>query len=260
MYSSVNVMRRDVSRRLRQSEYLILYGPFGSGKTTLLTELQDRLNKAGVRCARAPETCCLDDIVHALELLNPQVDARKDGQQSRHPDPEMAADRRSSVLLLDHLTGLSDAMVRFLRRVHRGAVGVLIAVDVEMEQKQQMRLWRLGGSVAVRMPPVGGKRLRDLLREGRGRHHLPPLTPEFETSLIRAASGRPGWILRCIDLERGGSYWQNEQLFVSQLSEDTEMALRRCAVNLLRQVSPFEKGTDDASVIAGASCQSDGSA
>jgi len=256
MYASVNVMRRDVSRRLRRGEYLILYGPFGSGKTTLLTELHDRLNKAGVRCVCAPATRSLDDLARALELLNPQVDTQEDAQQSQRPSPRMGPDGKAGVLLLDHVTDISNAMVRFLRRVHRGAVGVLMAVDVETEQEQQLRLWRLGGAVAVRMPPVSSERLRHLLQESRSRHHLPPLSPEFETSLIRAAGGRPGWILQCIDLERNGAYWQNEQLSVLQLSEDTEMALRGCALDLLRQESPPEERTT--SVAAEAGCEPEG--
>jgi len=259
MYSSVTVMRRDVSRRLRRGEYLILHGPFGSGKTTLLTELQGRLNRAGVRCACAPATHCVDDITRALELLGPPPDPRKDDQEPRPSFPTSGADVRGSVLLLDQLTEISNAMVRRLRRVHLGGVGVLIAIDVETEQEQQMRLWRLGGAVAVRMPPVGAQRLREIMRDGRSRYYLPPLTPEFETSLIRAASGRPGWILQCIDLERGGSYWQNDQLFIAQLSEDTEKALRGRALSVLRHESLSEPKAGP-SAVAGTNCEPGGSA
>jgi len=257
MYSSVKVMRRDVSRRLRRGEYLILHGPFGSGKTTLLTELQSRLHKAGARCACAPATQCLDDIARALELLNSQAEPQKDGQQPHPSCAERGTHRTGRVLLLDHLTDFNNAMVRRLRRVHLGGVGVLIAVDVETEQEQQMRLWRLGGAVAVRMPPIGAEQLRNLLHEGRSRGRLPPLRPEFESSLIRAARGRPGWILQCIELEQRGNYWQGEQLFASQLSADTETALRG-ALHLLRHESLPEMSTTPP-LVAGASYHPDGS-
>jgi energy-coupling factor transporter ATP-binding protein EcfA2 len=234
MYPSVHALRRDASRRLRRGEYLILHGPLGSGKTTLLAALEDQLKNAGVPCARAAATHSLGDIEHALERMSTSVVRPKERPQGTRQPRKMVTHAAIRVLLLDHLTDMSNAMVKSLRRLNRAAVGVVTAVDLEVEEEQRLGLWRLGGALAMRMPPVAAQQLHELLQTCRNKHHLRALTPEVESSLIRAARGRPGWILQCIDLELTGSYWRREQLRVSGLSEDTEAALRLRAMNLLQ--------------------------
>jgi energy-coupling factor transporter ATP-binding protein EcfA2 len=235
MYPSVKKLRRDAFRRLRHGEHLVLHGPFGSGKTTLLIELEGRLKDAGVLCARVPATRSLADITHALELMFPSVGKLEHDPQAMRPHPQVTAEGKNGVLLLDHLAEANDAMVEFLHgKLHSGAMGVLTAVDTEVEEKRRrLGAWRLG-ALDVRMPPTSAEELRELLEEGRSEYQLPPLSAEYEDRLISAARGRPGWILQCIDFARTSSYWEGTQLFVSQLSDDTERALGQRVIDLLR--------------------------
>jgi hypothetical protein len=101
------------------------------------------------------------------------------------------------VLLLDHLTDVSNAMVGFLRRLHGGVVGVLLAADFEVErERRRMKPWRLD-ALSVRMPPTSAPRLSQLPRATCTELRLLPIGPQIELQLLRAARGRPGWILQC---------------------------------------------------------------
>jgi MoxR-like ATPase len=211
----------------------VLYGPHGIGKTTLFADLESRLRSAGIPCARSPETHCLDDITHALEQAYPQVDTEDVTRRTARSRLWQAADLTRGVLLLDHLTDVSNAMVSFLRRLHGGIVGVLTAVDVEVErERRKLRPWRLG-ALSIRMPGAATTLLRDLLHGRCADLQVPALDPEVERRLIRAAEGRPGWILQCAQLLPDSRYWQGQQLFVSVVSTDTEILLRQGALQLL---------------------------
>lgn len=235
MYPSITALRRDVSRRVRRGEHVVLYGPWGSGKTTLLQRLEDRLKEAGIPCGRSEFTHCVDDIRGALEAIHPTVRTAAGDEQGAPVAPSTvpSSPTTKGVLLLDHLTDVSNAMAKFLKRLRGGPFGVLIVVDQELEDaRRRLRPWRLG-SLAVRMPPESADRLSELLEAGRLENGLPSLKGDFESQLIRAAQGRPGWIVRCIELARNKRYWQGDQLFVSMLCEDTDVALYRAAANAL---------------------------
>jgi energy-coupling factor transporter ATP-binding protein EcfA2 len=208
---------------------MVLYGPNGSGKSTLIDYLQTRLTEAGVACARAAATQSLDDITLALTQAYPSADALEVAR------PAMrlwnATDLQGSVLLLDHLTDVSDAMVGFLHGLC-GDVGVLTAVDREVElERPRMKPSQLG-ALSVRMPPVSTTLLRELLQAQCMHLHVPLPGPDDERRLLRAALGRPGWIIKCVELLTQGEYRQGEQIFVSELSADTEIALRELALGM----------------------------
>jgi energy-coupling factor transporter ATP-binding protein EcfA2 len=227
MYPSTQALRRDVSMRLRRGEHLVLYGPRGIGKTTLLSDLGARLRPKGIPCARSNVTACLDDITRALEEAYPGVDTLQVERRTARARLCKAADLKSGVLLLDHLTDVSNAMVGFLRRLRGGIVGVLAAVDVDVErERQRMTPWRLG-ALSVRMTRTPAARLRHVFRTRCDELELPRLRSEMERKIVRAAHGRPGWILRCAELEADPRYWRGEQLFVNLLCTDTEVALRQ---------------------------------
>lgn len=212
----------------------MLYGPCGSGKSTLLAELETHLTRADIPCARSTSTCCLNDITRALEQAYPAAETREIARRTARARLWRAADVRGGVLLLDHLTDVSNAMVGFLRRLHGGVVGVLLAVDVEVErERQRMKPWRLG-ALSVRMPPTSAPRLRQLLRSKCADPRLPSLGPQSERRILRAARGRPGWILQCARLQSQARYWHDDRLSVSLLCTDTEIALRQGTLNFLR--------------------------
>jgi hypothetical protein len=230
MYPNINALRRDVGRRLRRGEHVVLYGPYGSGKSTLLVNLEARLTAAGVFCARAAATHTLDDIMRALDKAYPA----KDGLELPKSTPQQrlwrAADLEDGVLLLDHLTDVSNAMVSFLRRLR---AGVLSAVDLEIDGEQRrMKPWRLG-ALSVRMPPVSAALLHELLQARCTEQQVTLPDPDTEGRLVAAARGRPGWILKCVELLSTGRYRQGEQLFMSALFADTEIALRQLALRMM---------------------------
>jgi hypothetical protein len=211
----------------------MLFGPRGIGKTTLLSDLEVRLRSKGVPCARTSATSCLDDITRALEEAYPEVDTLAIARRSARGRLWRAADLQRGVLLLDHLTGVSNAMVGFLRRLRGGVIGVLTIVDVDVErERQRMKPWRLG-ALSVRMTPMPAARLHDLFQDRCDELDLPRLDPEIERKIVHAARGRPGWILRCAELAAHPQYWQGGQLFVTLLCTDTELALRQGPLHFL---------------------------
>jgi energy-coupling factor transporter ATP-binding protein EcfA2 len=231
MYASINALRRDVGRRLRRGEHMVLYGPYGSGKSTLIANLETRLTEAGVSCARAAETHSLEDITLALEQAFPSVVTLEVWPRTQ-PKLWKAAELQGAVLLLDHLTDVTKAMVECLHGLC-GNVGVLTAVDSEIElERQRMKPSRLG-ALSVRMPPVSNAVLRGLLQTRCSHLHVPLPDADAERRLVHAAGGRPGWILKCAELQTQGRYRQGAQLFVSELSTDTEVALRELALGML---------------------------
>ncbi|MGH8139512.1 MAG: AAA family ATPase [Steroidobacteraceae bacterium] len=232
MHTSVRSLRADLIERLRHGEHLVLYGPRGSGKSTLLADVETRLIRERVPCARSKATRCLNDITCTLEGAYPAVNTSGVTRRAARARLCRAADLRGGVLLLDHLTDVSNAMVGFLRRLHGGVVGVLGAIDVEVErERQRMKPWRLG-ALSVRMPRTAAPQLRELLRSRCADFDLPPPGRRIEARLLRAARGRPGWILQCAQLQTQGRYWRDERVSVALLCTDTEIALRQGALNL----------------------------
>jgi hypothetical protein len=248
MYPNITALRKDVARRLRRGESMVLYGPHGIGKTTLLRDLETRVRNAGVACGYSPQTRHLDDIQRALEQAYPGLAFEEAAQLSTRSPSSGAPDAKPGVLLLDHLTDVSSPMVGLLRRLRSGLMGVLTSVDGEVERERpRLRPWRLG-ALSVRMPRASVMLLRDLLRQGSADLQLPELDPDTERRLIRAAEGRPGWILQCVQLQTQGRYWQGRQLFATLLCNDTETAVQQSVLSRLpprEGNSTLEHAADD---------------
>jgi energy-coupling factor transporter ATP-binding protein EcfA2 len=226
-----------LEQRLRNGEHLALYGPRGSGKSTLLSTLELRLRRTGVPCAVSVTTTSLDHITRALERAYPSVETSEVARRTARARLWMAADQHAGVLLLDHLCDISNAMVSFLRRLHGKVIGVLSAVDVDdPRERQAMKPWRYG-AMSIRMPPTSTTGLRRLLRARCKNLQLPPMDARVEHRLLKAARGRPGWIVKCTELERESCYWHEEDLFVTVLCVDTEAAVRYRALHMLRPPS-----------------------
>lgn len=229
--------RADLEGRLRRGQHLILYGPRGSGKSTLLAEIESRLAKAGIPCARAVGTGSLGDITAALERAYPEVETEAVTRRTARARLWMAADRRSGVLLLDHLTEVSTAMIGFMRRLRGGVIGVLMAVDVDAERdRARMRRWRL--ALSVRMPLTSTRRLRTLFRSRCTEFRLAPIAPDMERHIIRSARGRHGWIVLCAELAREPRYWRGDKLLPTLLCIDTEIALRCGSLEIVLNGGP----------------------
>ncbi len=231
MHGSVRELRSDLFDRVGRGEHLILYGPRGSGKSTLVSQLHARFAKANTPCGVAQYTSCLDEIMRTMERAYPEVNIQGVARRTARVKLWNAADRRGCVLLLDHLTKVSTAMVGFCRRLRGGIAGILFVIDVDVErERQRMRAKRL--ALSVRMPPVSMRQLRTLLRSRCAEHHL-TVALDMERQILRAAQGRPGWIVQCTTLMPQSRYWHDRQLYPTLLCTDTEITLRQGHLRLL---------------------------
>lgn len=232
MANGIRQLETSLITRLRRGEHLVLYGPRGSGKSTLLVWLHTHLARAGIPCALSPATASLDDITQTLARAYPDVDVATTRRRTRSR-LRMAADRRAGVLLLDHVTRVGSAMLGFLRRLRGGIVAALLVVDVEGERDlERVRGWHLG-TFRVPMAPATTRQLHRLFKAGCAEHKTPRVAPGQERHIMRAARGRPGWVVECVRLLPQARYWRGGTLHVSTLCVDTEIALRQGELKLL---------------------------
>jgi len=238
----------ELQGRLSRGEHLTLLGPRGSGKSTLLARLHSQFVVAGIPCAYSNITSSLDDITRALERAYPDVEAADVTRRSARARLWAAADQRRGILLLDHFSDVSNAMVFLLKRLHGGVAGVLTAADIEDERdRSRMRRPSRYGAMIARMPSTPTRQLRRLFYALTGGLGLPPLAASVEQKLLEAARGRPGWIVKCAELACDSRYWCEHGLLVSTLCVDTEAAVRYRALDLLRApraepVHPIDSG------------------
>jgi AAA ATPase domain len=233
VYTSVRELRADLLERIGRGEHLILYGPRGSGKSTLVAQLHARFSRANIPCALGRSTSCLDDITRALEAAYPNVNIHGVNRRTARYRLWSAADRRRCVLLLDHLTDVSTAMVGFLRRLRGGVGGVLLVVDVDVERERtRMRKRARSLALAVRMPLASTLQLRRLLHSRCAERGL-SVEAKAEHQLLHTAQGRPGWIVLCTRLMTDARYWHKGRLYPSLLCTDTEITLRQGDLQLL---------------------------
>lgn len=225
MTTSQRPLLADLERRLRRGQHLTLYGPRGSGKSTLAADLERRLRARHFPCARAPVTGSLNDITQALVEAYPQVATADVSRRRARGRLLLAADLEPGALLLDHLHEVSTAMIGFLRRLRGGIVGVLLVVDVDVErERDRVRAWRLG-ALPVRMPRAPASLTRRLLLEQCG--ELPArIDSRSVRYLVRAARGRPGWILDCASRLHQAQYWRDGHCYASLACTDTELSIR----------------------------------
>lgn len=237
-----------LTQRLLRGEHLVLYGPRGGGKSALTGRLHARYRRTGVPCALSQATSGLDDITRALAQAYPQVDDTGLTRRGARSRLVAAADRERGVVLLDHVTDVTPAMLGFLRRLRGGVVGVLLVVDVDVErERQRLRRWGLG-IFSLRIPPTPPRQLRRLFHAHCRGRAVPPLAPDQERQLIRMARGRPGWIAACAELIARPDYWHGDQLYVSVLGMDVEMVLRQ--PRLSSATSPARESTTRAPALA----------
>ncbi len=233
MVSGIKQLQSSLITRLRRGEHIVLYGPRGSGKSTLLAKLHARLVRSGVPCALSSTTSCLDDITRTFARAYPDVETVTITRRKARSRLVTAADLRAGVLLLDQVSAVNTAMIGFLRRLRGGIAGVLLAVDVEKERDGERLRHRHLGTFSLPMPLATPRRLRRLFRDRCTDDKVPDISPIHERQIIRAAHGRPGWIVQCAHFISQERYWRDGVLHVSVLCVDTEITLRQGRLTLL---------------------------
>jgi energy-coupling factor transporter ATP-binding protein EcfA2 len=207
-----------------RGEHLVLWGPIGSGKTTLLVAIQGRI--ADRACASVPLTQSLDDITQALERAFPGVPTQGIPRRVARTRLWRAADRAPAVLLLDHVGIVSTAMKGFLRRLRGGIAGVLLVFDIDSpRERARLRAQHLG-CLSVRIPALPSRVQRGLLVAHWPEHERPHPGPAVVRLLIRAARGRPGWMIVCAQEASKPKYWGAGRLKARALALDAELHIR----------------------------------
>ncbi|HUN73002.1 MAG TPA: AAA family ATPase [Steroidobacteraceae bacterium] len=216
----------DLGSRLRAGSHLILYGPRGAGKSTLLAMMCEDNRAFDAPCGLAATTSGLGDVIEALAQAYPDADIDGLGRRAARARLRRAADRASGVLLLDHATMVTTAMLGYLRRLRGGIAGALLVVDVDTErERDRLRAWRIG-ALSVRMPLASDRQLHRLLMASIRRAALPGIEPELARQIAHAARGRIGWLRACVDRMQTEDYWRGGRLHLAALCTDTEIGLR----------------------------------
>lgn len=234
--------------RLMRGEHLVLWGPIGSGKTTLLAVIRRRLVDRA--CASESATQSLGDITRALERAFPGVPTQGIARRVARARLWRAADQASAVLLLDHVCTVSTAMKGFLRRLRGGVAGVLLVFDIDSpRERARLRAQHLG-CLSVRIPALPSRVQRGLLAAHWPRDERPHPGPAVVRLLIRAARGRPGWIIVCAQQASKPKYWGANGLKARVLALDAELHVRA----LKRQLSDSERSTAKATLKGAPAC------
>jgi hypothetical protein len=156
----------------------------------------------------------------------------------------LVADRVPGVLLLDHATMVTTAMLGYLRRLRGGIAGALLVADVDsLHERDRMRSWH-AGALSIRMPLMSSRQLRHMLLAESGTLDLPEIEPRTLRYIIRTARGRVGWVAECIRRLQVSEYWRDDRLHFAALCMDTEMAIQqsRRGPSMLRRRGLRQKG------------------
>jgi energy-coupling factor transporter ATP-binding protein EcfA2 len=219
--------RAQLGARLRAGSHLILYGPRGMGKSTLTREIAGHCKAIGVPCGLAPETCALSDIIAALAQAYPYADIEGLRKRAIAVRLHRAADRAPGILLLDHSTMVTTAMLGYLRRLRGGIAGALLVADVDSShERDRLKGWQVGAP-SIRMPIASRRRLRRILAAASHAHSLPDIEPQMRRYILRVARGRIGWVTECIRRLQMPEYWRDARLHLAAICMDTEIAIRQ---------------------------------
>jgi len=216
----------ELGARLRAGSHLILYGPRGAGKSTLLRAIGIHYKASGTPYGFAPQTSGLPDIVAALAEAYPGADVVGLNKRATGVRLRLVADRAPGVLLLDHATMVTTAMLGYLRRLRGGIAGALLVVDIDSPHEQdRLRSWHVG-ALSIRVPLVPNRRLHQLLSAATQASGLPKIEPRTAQYIVRLARGRIGWVTELIHRLQMPEYWRDDRLHLAVICMDTEIAIR----------------------------------
>jgi energy-coupling factor transporter ATP-binding protein EcfA2 len=218
---------KDIGDRVQAGSHLILYGPRGSGKSTLLSGLGIQFGESGIPCGLARRTCGLPDIVAALAAAYPRTDIAGLCKRAAGARLRRVADRSPGVLLLDHATRMTTAMLGYLRRLRGGIAGAILVADIDSQrERERMRAWH-AGALSVRMPLMPNRTLQGFLLATMHSHGIPKIEPRMQRQIVGLARGRIGWAKECARRLQMQEYWRGDRLHLGLICTDTEIAVRQ---------------------------------
>lgn len=194
-------------RSLGEGHTVLVHGPVGIGKTALVAALATRARRASRPCGHAPKTEALGDVTQALADAYPDTEGAT--QRQLRGRLRLAVERKPGLLLLDHVTAAGTATKGFLKSLRGMGLGVLIAGDVE-HPRDHARLREFGLAYReIEVPPLTARHLVQILERlwvGRA-----PLHADDAAALVRAAQGRPGWLVTAAECLAERRYWSADR-------------------------------------------------
>ena len=196
----------------------MLYGTMGIGKTSILEAVRRTVEKGNRPCGFSPQTRSLSDLTEALLRAYPDIDAEGRTPRQVRSALRMAVERNPGVVLLDHLRNAGTQFKGYLASFRGTRLGAVIAADVDVPRDHarframHFTYWE------EKVPPLSGRYLRHILADSLAEKSLPyPLTDADRSALIKAAQGRPGWILLMAELLQNPDYWSGGQVHVKSI-------------------------------------------
>lgn len=207
---------------------VLIHGSVGIGKTTVLDAIAERAARERRPCGRARRTVTLGDVTRALAGAYPDVDAEEVTQRRLRGRLRLAVELQPGVLLLDDLREASTALKGFLRALRGTGLGVILAGDAE-HPRDHARLRGLGLSYReIKVPPLAGRHMAKLFDAALAqRRPFAHLTEDERAAVVRAAAGRPGWLVQAAQLLCERHYFSGDRVRLEILRSDIAVATSR---------------------------------
>jgi len=205
-----------------------LYGPMGIGKTSILETVRRAVENKNRPCGYSAQTRSLSDLTAALLRVYPNINGEGCTPRQLRNALRFAVERNPGALLLDHLHSAGTQFKKYLGSLRRSGLGVLFAADAE-DPRDHMRFrsmhlaWR-----EMEVAPLPARTLRRILAESLADKSLPhPLSEANLSALLKAAHGRPGWILMMADLLQNPCYWSGGSVHVESLRASVMIMMKK---------------------------------
>ena len=212
---------RELVTHALQGHAVVIHGPRAIGASAVLDTIARAAADAGRPVARVAVLDSLEDLARGLALAyfgrEPELRAKRTITVALEP-----ARQWPGVLLVDRI-GKSSVMVRRAVRdlTVAGTGAVLVGVVECPEDHVRLRTRSLAHrELALPRLPLGA--MREIL--DRHRDATRP-TPEDRERLLRAASGRPGLLVRMAERLADTRYWRRGRILVEPLRADVVASL-----------------------------------
>jgi energy-coupling factor transporter ATP-binding protein EcfA2 len=218
----------DVAALMLRGQTVLLYGPMGIGKTAILEAVRQAVEKEHRPGGFSAQTRLLSDLTAALLQAYPAVTIEGRTQRQIRSTLRLAVENNPAVLLLDHIHEAGTQFKGYLRSLRGIGLGVLFAADVEVPRDHEsFRSMHLAYR-EMEVPPLPSRYLRRILENLLAEKSLPyPLTDADRSALLKAAHGRPGWMLMIGDLLQSADYWSCGRVHVESMQADIMIKINK---------------------------------